>query len=127
MHATAKCRQLTVFDEETITYYITVFVPYFLLVKLAYSHCPFSSLITSFLLLYTTYHPTGDLPSLVTRCNHSHCPFSSLVTSFILFSLHQVRKYEKESYQHLMKDMEALGDDDAGMQQFDNVSLMFEI
>ena len=45
-----------------------------------HSHCPFSSLITSSLLLHI-YHHTDDLISLVTRCNHSHCPFSSLIIS----------------------------------------------
>ena len=35
---------------------------------------------------------TGDLPSLVTRCNHSHCPFSSLITSSLLFCLPQSRR-----------------------------------
>ena len=40
-----------------------------------HSHCPFSSLIASSLLLY----PTGDVSSLFIRCNHFHCLFSSLL------------------------------------------------
>ena len=43
-----------------------------------HSHGPFSSAITSSLLVYTS-HPTGDLSSLVTRCNHYHFPFSSIL------------------------------------------------
>ena len=29
-------------------------------------------------------HPTGDLPSPITRCNRSHCPVSSLITDALL-------------------------------------------
>ena len=47
----------------------------------------FSLLFKPVICSYYTY-PTGDLPSLVTRCNHSHCPFSSLITSS--FSCYQV-------------------------------------
>jgi len=38
----------------------------------------------SYLLLSPLIHPTGNLPSLVTRCNHSHCYFSSLISSSLL-------------------------------------------
>ena len=47
-----------------------------------HSYCPFSSLITSSIFLYTC--PTGDLPSVVTRCNHFHCSFSSRITSSLI-------------------------------------------
>ena len=33
---------------------------------------------------YTPISLTGDLPSLITRCNHSHCPFSPLITASLL-------------------------------------------
>ena len=54
---------------------ITLIVPYILL----YNH--FSHLI---------HHPTGDLPSLVTRCNHSHCPFSYNIFSPLLLYTYQI-------------------------------------
>ena len=48
------------------------------------------SFITVSLLLLPLIHPTGDMPSLVTRCNPSHCLFSSLITASLLLSRHQV-------------------------------------
>ena len=49
------------------------------------------SLIPSYRLIYTPkmYHPTSDLPFLVTRYNCSHCPFSSLLLYNLFSSLIQ--------------------------------------
>ena len=44
------------------------------------------SLFVSCNLLYT-YHTTGDLPPLVTRCNLSHCPCSSLLLYPLLITV----------------------------------------
>ena len=45
----------------------------------------FTLIAPSLLLWPLMHHPTGDLPSRITRCINSHCPFSSLTTSYLLY------------------------------------------